>query len=153
MMLDATIHATTTAITHQSLPLLLGPISPVLDFPTSVFPGGPEWRKRHQEMLEACGKWPYELKLMPPIGRPDLLFFWACEIKKTIPDPIQPVTLFFVSFCLFFLGGERKWKFPRGFVRIHMDSTFGLCDNHPWGVEPEEAEAEVQEASHETDMA
>ena len=31
-------------------------------------PGGPEWRKRHQEMLEACGKWPYELKLMPPIG-------------------------------------------------------------------------------------
>ncbi|CAL1173003.1 unnamed protein product [Cladocopium goreaui] len=30
--------------------------------------GGPEWRNHHQEMLEACGKWPYELKILPPSG-------------------------------------------------------------------------------------
>ncbi|CAE7856840.1 unnamed protein product, partial [Symbiodinium microadriaticum] len=28
--------------------------------------GGPEWRKRKQELLEACGRWPYELKIFPP---------------------------------------------------------------------------------------
>ncbi|CAJ1365480.1 unnamed protein product [Effrenium voratum] len=30
--------------------------------------GGPTWRKRHQEILEACGKWPYEFKILPPAG-------------------------------------------------------------------------------------
>eukprot|EP00439_Symbiodinium_sp_Y106_P056234 s1642_g7.t2 len=30
--------------------------------------GGPEWRKRKQELLEACGRWPYELKIFPPAG-------------------------------------------------------------------------------------
>ena len=153
--------------THLSLtnhyPLVIGGVF-------SVFSGGPEWRKRHQEMLEACGKWPYELKLMPPIGLAKLMEF-SPSLHPTNPTR----TLFFVSLIVWFVfWGKKNWM-PRKVVwrnglsrlifwlcKIHVDSISGdlwqpstLFDaaEVPRGVEPEEAEAEVQEAGHEMDIS